>query len=195
MRVRMALDEHGFERAENINTEWNAGIQHRLFSDTPAGAAFYASTLACMLDAGVDYAFQYCGDRHPGLGLHGFRDGQPKICAYAFLAWKRLLDAPHRVAATGSDQQGYNIIAGKDADGRHVRILISDFQSGYDSFRLEISNLPWDDATPFTLKRSLLNAEHRRLDTVEQSDGKGRALTLERPFASGSVCLLEISSR
>jgi len=195
MRVRRALDERGFEQAENINTEWNAGIQHRLFSDTPAGAAFYASTLACMLDAGVDHAFQYCGDRHPGLGLHGLRDGKPKICAYSLLAWKRLLGAPNRVAATGSDQQGYNIVAGEDADGRHVRILISDFQSGYDSFRLEITNLPWDDATPFTLKRSLLNAEHRLLDTVEQSDGKGRALTLERPFASGSVCLLEISSQ
>ena len=77
-----------------------------------------------MLDAGMDYAFQYCGDRHPGLGLHGFRDGKPKICAYSFLAWKRLLDAPNRVAATGSDQQGYNILAGKDAGGRHVRIRL-----------------------------------------------------------------------
>jgi hypothetical protein len=194
MRVRKALDEHGFERTENINTEWNAGIQHRLFSDTPAGAAFYASTLACLLDAGVDHAFQYCGDRHPGLGLHNRRDGDPKICAYSFLAWKRLLEAPDRVAATGSDQQGYNIVAGKDSRGQRVRILISDFQSGYDAYRLEICNLPWDETTPLTVKRSLLNSEHRRLDVVEQYDGKGRKLTIERPFSSGSVCLLEISA-
>jgi hypothetical protein len=81
-------------------------------------------------------------------------------------------------------------VAGKDAHGRHVPILISDFQSGHHGFRLEISNLPWDDATPFPVKRSLLDGEHCRLDVVEQSDGKGRALTPERPFASGSVCLL-----
>jgi len=57
-----------------------------------------------------------------------------------------------------------------------------------------IVHLALDDATPFTLMRSLLDGEHRRLDVVEQSDGKGRALTLERPFTSGAVCLLEISS-
>jgi hypothetical protein len=194
LRVRKALDERGFERAENINTEWNAGIQQRLFSDTPAGAAFYASTLACMLDAGVDHAFQYCGDRHPGLGLHDLRDGRPKICAYSFLAWKRLLEAPERITASGSDQRGYNIVAGRDPAGRQVRILISDFQSGHDGFRLEIANLPWDDATPFTVKRSLLDSDHRRLEVVEQLGGKGRALILEKPFGSGSVCLLEISA-
>ncbi len=193
-RVRKALDEYGFERAENINTEWNAGIQQRLFSNTPAGAAFYASTLACMLDAGLDHAFQYCGDRHPGLGLHDFRTGAPRICAYSFLAWKRLLAAPERVAATGSDQRGYNIVAGKDADGRQVRILVSDFQSGYDRFQLRVVNLPWSETTPFRVKRYLLDGTHRRLDMVEQSDGKGRAFTLERPFAAGSVCLLELSS-
>jgi hypothetical protein len=71
---------------------------------------------------------------------------------------------------------------------------ISDFQSGDDGFRLEVSDLPWDETTPFTVKRSLLDDEHRRLDVVEESDGKGRALTIERPFKSGSVCLLEISS-
>ncbi len=191
MRVRGALDEHGFEQAENINTEWNAGIQHRLFSDTPAGAAFYASTLACMLDAGVDHAFQYCGDRHPGLGLHGMGDGKPKISAYAFEAWKRLLDAPNRVAATGSDQQGYNIVAGKDTDGRHVRILISDFQSGHDAFHLSITNLPWDAQTPCTVKLSLLDEKHR-LEVVDQRRAQGQRIKIENPFQHASVCLIEI---
>lgn len=68
------------------------------------------------------------------------------------------------VASTGSDQRGYDIVAGKDADGRQVRILISDFQSSYDGFWSEISNLSRNDATPFTAKCPLLDGEDRRLD-------------------------------
>ena len=189
MRVRKALNEHGFKRAENINTEWNAGIQHRLFSDTPSGAAFYASTLACMLDAGVDYAFQYCGDRHPGLGLHGLSDGKPKICAYSFQAWKRLLDAADRVAAGGSDRRGYNVVAGKDASGRHVRILISDFQSGHDGFRLRVTNLPWDAHSPFAVKLSLLtqNIVSTWSTSARHKVERSRSSTPSDPHRSASL--------
>ena len=74
------------------------------------------STLACLLDAGVSRAFQYCGDRHPGLGLHDLRSNEPKICAWALAAWKQLLETPERLEATGSDQRGYNVVAGKSAD-------------------------------------------------------------------------------
>lgn len=173
-RIRKALDSNGFAKAENINTEWNAGISRRLFSHTPAGAAFYASTLACFLDGGVGRVFQYCGDRHPGLGLHDVRTGRLQTCAYAFAAWKRLLQAPRRIAAVGGDQRGYNIVAGTDIAGRRVRILISDFQSGHDAFRLSITNLPWEDDTIFTVTRSLLDAKHPRLVVVEKTVAKGR---------------------
>jgi hypothetical protein len=176
---------------ENINTEWNAGIRDRLFNTTFAGAAFYASTLACFLDAGVDYAFQYCGDNHPGLGLHDRETGAPKICAYAFLAWKRLLETPERVAATGSDKSGYHIVAGKDAAGGKVRILISDFQSDRNAFQLHVANLPWETEAVFRVKRSLLDERHQ-LSVVEELTEEGSEFQLERSFNSGSVCLIEI---
>jgi len=190
-RIRRALDEAGFKPAENILTEWNAGIQQRLFSDTPKGAAFYASTLACLLDAGVDHAFQYCGDQHPGLGLHELRTGEPKICAYAFAAWKQLLETPVRLETTGSDDRGYNVVAGKSADNRRAQVLISDYQSSDRAFRLRLRNLPWADGATVSIKRWLLDGEHR-LSLVEETRDTGSDITLERPFRSGSVCLVEL---
>jgi hypothetical protein len=194
LRVRKALDQHGFPNAENIITEWNAGIQQTLFSETPEGAAFYASTLACLMDANIQRAFQYRGDRQPGLGLHDFRTGEPKICADAFVAWKRLLETPRRLVTSGSDQRGYNILAGKSLDDRRVQVLISDFRSGHSAFRLQLKNLPWEASTPVAVKRWLLDGEHR-LTAVEESAEKGRDITLERPFHAGSVCLIVIEPR
>jgi hypothetical protein len=190
-RIRRALDAAGFTQAENINTEWNAGIQQRLFSDTPRGAAFYASTLACLLDAGLDRAFQYCGDQHPGLGLHELRTGEPKICAFAFAAWKRLLETPERLAATGGDERGYNVVAAKSADNRRVQVLISDFQSPDRAFRLRVEKLPWAADAKVAVKRWLLDADHR-FSVVEESTTSGDEITLERPFRSESVCLIEL---
>jgi hypothetical protein len=190
-RVRRALDAAGFRHAENIVTEWNAGIQQRLFSHTPAGAAFYASTLACLLDAGVDRAFQYCGDRHPGLGLHDVRSGEPIIAAHAFAAWKQLLETPERLAAGGGDERGYNVVAGKSADNRRVQVLISDYQSPDRAFRLRLERLPWSPSTGVTVRRRLLDAEHR-LDLVEEFRLTGNFITLDRPFRAGSVCLVEL---
>lgn len=75
-----------------------------------------------------------------------------------------------------------------------LRILISDFQSGHDGFRLRVTNLPWDGQTPFAVKLSLLDAK-RRLDVVDQRKAQGREITIENPFRSRSVCLVEIDRR
>lgn len=191
-RVRAALDTNGFARAENIVTEWNAGIQHRLFSDTPAGAAYYASSLAAMLDAGVARAFQYCGDLHPGLGLFDPETRRPKICASAFAAWTRLMETPLRVGATGGDEQGYAVVAGRDAAGTRVQVLVSDFQSGYDTLALKVTNLPWGDGDAFTCRHLLVDADHR-LEPVGGRDGQGRILVWDCASRSGSVNLFELS--
>ena len=115
--VRRALDAAGFKTCrKHPHANGTPASSNAYFSDTPAGAAFYASTLMCLLDAGVDRAFQYCGDNHPMLGLHGLDTGEPKICAFAFAAWKQMLETPERLAATGSDERGYNVLAGKSSD-------------------------------------------------------------------------------
>jgi hypothetical protein len=193
-RVREALDDAGFTETESFCTEWNAGIKHRLISHTPAGAPFYASALAAMLDGGVDRAFQYCGDMHPGLGLFERPSGEPKPCAYAFEAWKHLCETPHHLAATGSDRKGYAVVAGRDEAGRRVRVLVSDFQSGYDGFDLRVERLPWADDAVFAVSCRVIDATHR-LETVHETTGRGRTLTLERPMPAPAVCLIEIERK
>ena len=64
-----------------------------------------------------------------------------------------------------------------------------------DRFRLQLANLPWHDDTVFRVTRSLLDGEHPRLVQVEEFEGKGRSMTLEKPFASASVCLIELSPK
>jgi len=194
-RVRKALDDNGFAKAENILTEWNAGIQQRLFSDSPEGVAFYASTLACLLEAGVDRAFQYCGDRHPGLGLHDLRTGEAKICGDVFVAWKQLLDTPERLSAEGSDDRGYNVLAGKSADNRRVQVLISDYQSPCTAFRLRVTALPWPADATVTLRVWQVDRTRRWGLVEEKSVAGGSEIVLERPFQAGAVCLVELQRR
>lgn len=189
--IREALDKNGFKETENIITEWNAGIRDFLFSDVSAGAAYYASTLGMLLDAGVSRAFQYCGDVHPGLGMHELQTGNAKISAWAFAAWKQMLKTPDRLVTRGSDERGYYVVAGKDATGQRVSLLISDFQSAHDKFQVKLSNLPWSNDTSFKVKRQLLDQGHK-LSIVEETFGKGRSFTMERPFGCAAVCVIEL---
>jgi len=190
-RVRKALDDAGFTKAEAMCTEWNAGIKDGIFCHTPAGAAFYASTLTCLLDGRTDRAFQYCGDDHPGLGLFERRSFEPKICAHALVAWKAMLETPERLAATGTDKGGYAVLAGRDAAGRRVRVLVSDYQSGHDGLDLRVDGLPWGDDTPFAVVVRLLDGEHR-LTVVQETTGRGRAFALKRPMTAPGVYLVEL---
>ncbi len=116
------------------------------------------------------------------------------ICGYAFKAWKKLIQAPVRVAATGSDTNGYNIVAGKDPASEKVRILISDYQSELNGFALNVANLPWEAETNFQVTRFLLDGEHN-LTSVEELSEKGREFQLERPFKAASVCMIEINRK
>jgi len=193
-RIRRALDRYGFHQTTIILSEWNAGIRDRLFSDSAAGAAFYASVLANLLDAGVAYAFQYCGDSHPGLGLHRVRTHEPKRCAYAFLAWKQLLQTPVRISATGSNRSGFNVVAGKRADGKRVQILLSDFWKSSEpgpqvTYRLQIRHLPWAKTTRVRVRRYLLDGQHL-LEPVQEQILQGQSLQLEYRLSIPQVTLL-----
>ena len=192
MRVREALDKYGYTATENIVTEWNAGMGDNVFSDTPAGVAFYASALMNMLDAGVSKAFQYVGDDHPMLGLHVKGSDRPVRAAQSLIAWKRMRQTPLRVMATGSDRRGYNVLAGTDDRGSLVRILISDYQSDYSGWGLRVVNLPWDDKTPYVVTRWLLDPRRTELEAAETIEGTGRKFVLKRHMSRRTICLIEI---
>jgi len=105
-----------------------------------------------------------------------------------------MLETPRRLAATGTDEAGYAVVAGRDADGRRVRVLISDFQSGYDGFNLRVENLPWGDEAEFAVTRRVLDGGHR-LEAVEETAGRGRTLVLERPMSAPCVCVIDIAPK
>jgi len=190
--VREALDRYGYDQAESIITEWNAGIHDNIFSDTPAGVAYYASSLMNMLDAGVTRAFQYVGDNHPALGLHNHETGLPVRATQSLIAWRRMGETPQRVAAVGSDKHGYNILAGTDESKRRVHILISDYQSGFIGWDLLVTNLPWSNQTPYEATRWVLNPSRTQLEAVETIKGTGRQFTLNRIMTCRTICLIEI---
>jgi hypothetical protein len=121
------------------------------------------------------------------------RTGEPKICAFAFAAWKRLLETPDRLAAKGSDERDYNVVAGKSSENRRVQVLISDFQSSDRAFRLRVEKLPWAADAKVAVRRWLLDAD-QRFTLVEETSATGNEIALERPFRSESVCLIELQA-
>ena len=192
MRVRQALNQYGYPAAESIVTEWNAGLGDNTFSDTPAGVAYYASALMNMLNAGVSKAFQYVGDDHPMLGLHVKGSDRPVRATQSLIAWKRMRQTPLRVTAIGSDQKGYNLLAGTNERGSRVQILISDYQSDYSGWALRVTNLPWGDNTPYVATRWLLDPPRTQLEAVETIEGVGRKFVLKRHMNRRTICLIEI---
>lgn len=190
-RIRAALDAGGFPGAESVLSEWNAGIKHLLFNDSPRGAAFYASLLGSLQDAGVDRAFLYCGDAHPGLGLHDMEGGRRKICGDALVAWKALLETPERLPVKGGDDAEGTVMAGRSADGRRVRILVSDPGSAHAALRLKVQGLPWPRDAAWTLRRWEVGAG-RRWGLVEEAAMRGAAASIERPFRPESLVLIEL---
>jgi hypothetical protein len=190
--VRNALDRYGFHNTESIVTEWNAGIRDEVFSDTPAGVAYYASSLMNMLDGGVTRAYPYVGDNAPMLGLHDHETGQPVRATQSLIAWKRMQETPLRLAAIGSDKKGYNILAGTNEPARKVQILISDYQSNYSGWALRVTNLPWSDQTPYQATRWVLDPSRTELEAVETINRTGRTFVLKRNMSRRTICLIEI---
>jgi len=192
-RVQELLDEYGFSSAESLLTEWNiaGGGEHAEYWNT-RGAAYTASELIYMQDTNIVVANRYRGDAH-GMGLFNI-DGVVQKPYYAFKAFKLLLETPNRLDCTGSNKFGYAVMAGKSDDESVVTILISDFNSSYGGYKLEVRNLPWGNK-PFRYERYLLDDTHN-LELVESQDyqGKDIFLTTEDMIAP-SIQLIRLSTK
>ena len=170
-RVRDLAYRYGFNDVEFLITEWNYTAQAP--SDmfwSARGAAWNASVLAYMQDAPITISNRYRGngggEDGGGFGLF-YDDGRFKKTAYAYLAHRMLLETPLRLAASGSDTQGYAVLAGKSADReaslcdeRAVTILVSDVQSDRGGYTLTVDHLPWGAEQAFVYDRYLLDATH-----------------------------------
>ncbi|MFQ5858862.1 MAG: hypothetical protein ACE5LU_24950, partial [Anaerolineae bacterium] len=95
--IQAALDAYGFTDTENLFTEWNISPQanyEHLYD--AANAAYTGVVLSHLQDTSVSIANRYRGDS--GLGLFS-PEGFYYKPAYTFLAFRRLLETPQRLAA------------------------------------------------------------------------------------------------
>lgn len=133
--VRELLDSSGFRKAESHVTEWNldAGVnmtpEWRKIYESGLNGGFVAAALIYLQDAPVELAHFYRGDAGHPLGL--FRpDGSYKKTAYAYKASGMMLATPRRLAATGGDDIGFAVLAGKSADKKSVQVFITNYEIG-----------------------------------------------------------------
>ena len=190
-QVQRALEFYGFTEAENLLTEWNIAGQcdYEHLRDATA-AAWTASVLIYLQDSPVSIANRYRSDGCMGLFT---REGFYTKPAYAFLAFRRMLDAPQRLSALGSDTEGYAVLAGRADDGQMVQILISDYDSDYAGFVLTVTNLPWGAGQPYRYERYLLDETHD-LTLVESADvpAGSDTFTTGEEMAAPSVQLIRL---
>jgi xylan 1,4-beta-xylosidase len=129
-QFRKIIDEHGFPQAESILSEYNrsADFTEPMKAELRSAdnAAFVATTLIYLQDASVDRAIYYRGDAS-WMGLFDL-EKRPYKPAYAIRAMGEMKKTPERIAATGGDDEGFAVLAGKSEDGRTVQILISNYQ-------------------------------------------------------------------
>jgi alpha-N-arabinofuranosidase len=165
--VQRALDTYGFTETESLLTEWNVSVwpEYKHLQDA-TGAAYTALVLSQLQDTSVTIANRYRGDG--GLGMFSPQGFYAKP-AYSYLAFRQLLDTPLRLDAEAPWTSEWSALAGRDADGRTVQVLISNYASQYTSFNLTVDNLPWGGEEAYRYERYLLDEAHN-LTLVESAN-------------------------
>jgi hypothetical protein len=198
--IRSILDDKGFTHTESHCNEWNlwGRAEAHPYNVNAKGAANTASSLIYMMHAGVDRAARYRGNIGPvidseytneGVGLF-WDDGTYRKPAYAFKALSMMLkECPIQIEATGSDTEGYAVLAAKSADEEKIMILISDFQSQYTGYTLSIESLPWEN---FVYKRYVLDGDYN-LEVIEKVTHTNKtSFSVTEQMSSPSIHLIEI---
>jgi xylan 1,4-beta-xylosidase len=122
---RRLLDHYGFRHAAIQLTEWNYGIAEQ---PTPMQrAAYVASSLVLMQHSQLSRAVYYRNDADNGTGFAlATDDGKLTKAGAAFKAVAKMSRTPLRLAASGGDDQGFSVEAGRSR--RRVRVLISNYE-------------------------------------------------------------------
>ncbi len=122
--LRKILDSYGFTSTQLVLSEWGSSVAVPL-SGLPA-AAYAATAMIYMQDTPIDRAMFYRGDAASAFALFQV-DGSYTPSARAFQAMGLMDRTPVRLRATGGDQNGMAVIAGRSRGGNVVQVLISNF--------------------------------------------------------------------
>ena len=121
--LRALLDRYGFTHTRSFLDEWNYDFR-KLHTTPPIQvASFQASALIDMQDAPIDQSAIYRAD-------HFFNvSGTPRTpSGQVFLDFGSLVDTPIRLRSSGTDHDGFAVLAARNAAGSRIRILVSNYQ-------------------------------------------------------------------
>jgi xylan 1,4-beta-xylosidase len=199
-KVHELMVQYGYPKAESILDEWNYGPSNwrRLFVDADAsrsyfdatqsafGASFDAAVLIGLQDAPVDIATFYSGTTLMW-GLFT-SSGAPQKPYYAFLAFRRVLDTPNRLAVDLAPEGTVKVLAGMSEDKRTVRILMTNPSKISQTVQIKLQGLPWKG--PSNYEQQLVSDRYD-LQSVEGTKTSSSS-TFKQDVAGQSVVLLTI---
>ncbi|MGA8593765.1 MAG: glycosyl hydrolase [Bryobacteraceae bacterium] len=200
--VHEMMTQYGFSHAESILDEWNYGPANwkKLFVDPQAsreyfdatqnsfGAAFDATVLMDLQDAPVDIATFYSGTTLMW-GLFT-SSGAPQKPYYAFLAFRRLLDSPHRVTIDRPSDGAVTALAGLSDDEETLRVLISNLSSEKHSVRIDLHG--FRSKGPLEYQKQVVSNHY---DLEPAPSARTIASSLTETLDGQSVSLLTFRSR
>lgn len=142
--VSTLLAAHGLDNTPHFLTEWNNfpyDIEGNIdiWRDDPFHAASTAATLSTLQSTDVTESFRYRADEL----LFGLFDenGDYTYPGLAYKAFGQFRYAPVRHTTTGNDGLGRTILAGANATGDTVHILIADPSSNAVGYQVQLSGL------------------------------------------------------
>jgi len=192
-QVRSLMAKCGYSNVESILDEWNyarADVDRQtMFTEQSGmpGAAFDAAVLIKLQDTPVDVATFYTGTNL----VYGLFNayGTPHKAYYSFLAFRRILDAPLRLAVETSDAEGLPALAGLSEDQKMIRILQSNTRSATRSLWFSVRNVPWAGSAKCTKQ---VVTSQCNLQSVSTCDLSGPSFTFSEKIEGTSVCLITI---
>jgi hypothetical protein len=152
------------------------------------GAAYDAAVLIRLQDTSVDIADYYQGTTMWWGGLFD-QFGVPRKPYYIFKAFKYLLDDPERVRVTPLKPAGVAAIAGLSRDKTQAAILITNFGTNVDDYKIIVRKLPWKRST--YLEKYVLDNNHN-LDITERTILNRRVGKFSVKAKVPSVCLIRL---
>jgi xylan 1,4-beta-xylosidase len=193
-QVRALLDRNGFPKAEVHATEWNISARpSQQLQVSMEAAAFVASAQIYLQDSAADRAHYYRGDATT-MGLFDPQGGYRKK-GYAFKAAGAMLETPRRLQATGGDNAGFAVLAGRAEDGATVQVLISNYEIPGRQYRdnrgyaLRVSSLPWGKSA-YTVKRYRTTPAESWAES--ESSGQGESFEMSNALEPPGVELIVI---
>lgn len=203
--VRQSLDRYGFADTESHLNEWNIGpvennwdlngadIERRRanFQEMRSirNSALVTSCFTALQESPVDMTNFYHGSNI----TRGIFDefGEPLKVFHAFRAYKRLLTTtPNRCAVEGSEpDDGLAILPAVSDDGNSVQLLLTNYDTDRECWRIELENLPFEDP----LVDCWAIDDVRDLTAGRKNQAVLKGTHLETRVPRQTVCLVRLS--